>query len=125
MVLDAGALIALERSDRALLARLREASAHEVPVIVPIAALAQVWRGGPRQALLARAQQGFVVASFDDRAHRSGELCGLAATSDVVDASVAITAAEHQPCTLFTSDPDDLAPLLRVLGAEQVTLRTC
>ena len=44
VVLDAGALIALERNDRAIWAALKLV-AQGSDVIVPSTALAQVWRG--------------------------------------------------------------------------------
>ena len=40
-VLDAGALIALERNDRAMWARLQVAAASELSLLVPSTALAQ------------------------------------------------------------------------------------
>ncbi len=52
LVLDAGALIALERGDRQVRALVKVGDAAG-KVIVPASALAQVWRGGPRSARLA------------------------------------------------------------------------
>lgn len=116
IVFDAGALVALERDDRVLWARLREAVRGELPIVVPVAALAQVWRGGPRQARLARAVADLAHASFDDMSQAVGELCGRAGVSDVVDASVALVAARAETTVLYTSDPDDLRPLIRHAG---------
>ena len=53
-VLDTGALIALDRGDRRLWARLYTTD-HLGGVQVPAGAIAQAWRGSPRQAPLARA----------------------------------------------------------------------
>ena len=57
IVLDAGALIALERNDRELWAAIKLASQRGEDVLVPSTALAQVWRGTATQALLALALQ--------------------------------------------------------------------
>jgi hypothetical protein len=125
MVLDAGALIALERDDRDLWRRLRTTVGAGLPAIVPVAALAQAWRGGPRQARLVHALALCELASFDDVAQACGVLCGTSATSDVVDASVALTTARHKATSLCTSDPEDMARLLEVLGAHEVRVIAC
>ena len=113
IVLDTGALVALERDSRAMWLRLREAVRTDIPVVVPVGALAQAWRGGPRQARLAQAISDLEPASFDDVALAAGELCGKAGTADVVDASVALVAARSEVTHLYTSDPDDLGRLLQ------------
>jgi predicted nucleic acid-binding protein len=112
IVLDTGALVALERNDRAMWTHLREAVKADISVVVPVGALAQAWRGGPRQARLARALADLEPASFDDSALAAGELCGKAETSDVIDASVALVAARSGVTHLYTSDPEDLRRLL-------------
>jgi hypothetical protein len=125
IALDAGALIALERDDLEMWDRLRVASGAGLRVLVPMAALAQVWRGGPRQALLVRALQLCELVSFDDLAHASGVLCGESATTDVVDASVALTAVRQRATVVCSSDPEDLAHLLDALGADGVKVIAC
>src|SRR5690349_4712970 len=116
IVLDAGALVALERNDRAMWAVLREALYADIKPLLPMAALAQVWRGGRRQDKLAMVIADVDRVSFDDMAKQVGELCGKARTSDVVDASVALVAARPGVTALYTSDPDDLARLIRHAG---------
>lgn len=123
IVFDAGALVALGRNDRQMWARLEAATRAEVPVLVPLAALAQAWRGGSRQALLARALRHLDRISFDEVAAAAGELCGRAVTDDVVDASVALVAARPGVTHLYTSDPDDLGHLLSVLRARRKVIR--
>ncbi len=125
IVFDAGALVALEREDRELWADLRIAASAAVPVTVPAGALSQVWRGSPRQARLAMALSGCEIASFDIVARAAGELCGRARTSDVVDASVALTASYRSATHLYTSDPDDLRHLLMTLGERRVRVIRC
>jgi predicted nucleic acid-binding protein len=116
IVFDTGALLALERDDRAVWTRLREAVKADIPVVVPVGALAQAWRGGPRQARLARVLADLEPVSFDDSALSAGELCGKSGTADVIDASVALVAARSGVTHLYTSDPEDLKRLLQAVG---------
>ena len=120
IVLDAGALIALDRNDRATWALLRAASADDDLVLVPTGALAQAWRDGPRQARLAQALDRCEEVPLDGIVARSaGLLCGRAGTPDVIDASVALAAAATSAAgtaSILTSDPDDLDRLVSILG---------
>ena len=111
LTLDAGALIGIERRARAVQALLAEAKG--TPLIVPAAALGQVWRGGARQARLAafmRTRDVKVVPLDERTARLAGELCAATGTSDVVDACVVVCARSVQYAVL-TSDPDDLRRL--------------
>ena len=125
IVLDNGALIALERNDRAMWARLKAAAAADVPVLVPAAALAQAWRGGgQRQTQLARALAQVDVGVFDEQVARAaGVLCGITQTSDVVDASVALAAAHPDATAVCTSDPADIERLLAALRSDTNVVR--
>lgn len=117
LVLDAGALIALERNDRAMWARLSEAADAGMDVVVPPGALAQVWRGAPSQARLAQALPHLRPGSFDGLAREAGVLCGRAGTADPIDASVVLEAV-GTTSVIATSDPSDLRRLLRALPHE-------
>lgn len=111
VVLDAGALIAVDRRDRAVGAMLRVAQQQHVAVRSSGGAVAQVWRDGARQANLARVLSGVDVAALDfAAAKRIGPLLGATDSSDVVDGHVAqlVNAGDH----LVTSDPDDMCRLL-------------
>ena len=80
-------------------------------LVVPAPVLAQVWRGGPRQALLSRfLHLPIVEVDLLSRATwlTAGLLCGRAGTSDVVDAAVVACAHTRETRTVITSDPDDL-----------------
>ena len=122
-MLDAGALVALERNDRGVWTAVKLAALAGGEVVVPSTALAQVWRGSPAQAMLARALQHCVIAAFDDLAWRVGELCGRTRTRDVCDAHVAIVAASRAE-VLYTSDPGDLRRLISAcrLGHPRIVL---
>jgi predicted nucleic acid-binding protein len=124
IVLDSGALIALERNDRALWAVLKLSALKSTDVLVPSAALAQVWRGGAAQAQLAKALQFCVIASFDAVARAVGELCGRTRTTDICDAQVAIVAAA-QGDVLYTSDPRDMYRLIAALGRGMPSIVRC
>lgn len=113
LILDAGALIAVERRDRAVGAVIDAVHADGQPVVVPAGVVGQVWRGGPRQALLARllAVEGVVVEPLTDvEARAAGVLCGQADTADVIDASVVLTARRHR-ASVLSSDRQDLEAL--------------
>ena len=125
IVLDNGALIALERNDRQMWARLKVAANAGVSVVVPAGALAQAWRGGTqRQVPLARAVAQMEIAPVDEAVARAaGVLCGVTRTSDVIDASVALAAADPDVTAVCTSDADDLARLLETLRSSPRIVR--
>nr|WP_315201906.1 PIN domain-containing protein [Actinomyces oris] len=109
--LDTGALLALERGDSRVRALLRRASETGLPLSVPAGVVAQAWRGGPRQARIARllADPSVHVAPLDDMTARAvGLLCGRSGHRDIVDVHVALLAQE-QGHTVVTSDPEDLS----------------
>ncbi|MBV9143355.1 MAG: hypothetical protein JO115_20965 [Pseudonocardiales bacterium] len=114
LTLDAGALIAVERSDRRLRVLLDETERAGWPIAVPVGPLAQVWRDGARQAVLARflnAKGGVEIVEWDaTTARATGVLCGRTGTSDVVDASVVLCARERNH-HVVTSDPEDFVAL--------------
>lgn len=82
-----------------------------IPVVTSAAVVAQVWRSGPRQALLAKVLKGVeVVGLLPNAARGVGELLATSGTADVVDAHVALLCRSGD--TLLASDPDDLRRLL-------------
>lgn len=111
VVLDAGALIALERDDRAMWIAFKVAAIAGDSLIVPSTVLAQVWRARGSQARLSQALSQCAVAPFDPLARSVGELCAKTQTSDICDAHVALVAAANGG-VLYTSDPSDLRPLV-------------
>lgn len=113
MVLDAGALIAVERGDRNTAAVIEVARREHRAVIVPAGVVGQAWRGGGRQVRLARvlnARDVLVEPLTDVGARAAGVLCGTAGTTDVIDASVVLTARRHG-ATVISSDRSDLEAL--------------
>lgn len=113
IVLDAGALIALERGDKRLIALLRGALAQRRLFRVPAGVVGQAWRDGRGQVTLARFLRSdeVTIAPLDEQLARAcGELCGAAGTSDVIDASVVLLARAGRDL-IVTSDPTDLRRL--------------
>ena len=113
VTLDAGALIAVAKNDRRVVAALRLAVEVGLPITVPAGVVGQVWRDGSRQVRLARllGADAVTVEALDDlRARAAGQLCGLAKTNDVIDAAVVLGARARRD-RIFTSDPDDLRRL--------------
>jgi hypothetical protein len=111
LVLDAGALVAVGRGDRDVVALVkRERFAGRSPVTCG-GVVAQVWRGGHgRQVPLARLLAGVEVAPIDDSlGRRAGILLDRSGKSDAIDAAVVCLAADGDD--ILTSDPGDLLAL--------------
>jgi hypothetical protein len=116
LVLDAGAFVAVDRGDRAMLARLRLAHRAALELRTTGVVIAQVWRDpAGRQANLARLLRSVDVQAVDQRLGReAGVLLGLAGTGDAVDAS--IVAISRTGDRILTSDADDVGPLVAASG---------
>lgn len=113
IVMDAGALIALDRGDKRMIALLGRALAQGRRFRVPAGVVGQAWRDGRVQATLARFLRSVEVeiVPLDEQLARScGELCGAKGSMDVIDASVVIVARERRD-PIVTSDPNDLRRL--------------
>ncbi len=118
LVLDAGALVAIERGDRDTVALLkRELLAGRAPSTHG-GVVGQVWRGGSgRQAELARLLPGLHVAPLDGLlGRRAGVLLGRSRTVDVIDAALVLLANDGD--SVLTSDPRDIARLARSAGLD-------
>ena len=110
LVLDAGALIGIDRDDRRVagLIELGRRAAAGLVTVAPV--VGQAWRDGARQARLARALAMIDVRPVElDDAKRAGELLGHAGSADVVDALTVLLAlpGDH----VLTSDPADISRL--------------
>lgn len=111
LILDAGALVAIDRDDRAMIARLRVAQENALELRTNAMVVAQVWRDRQgRQANLARLLQAADIRAVADQdGRRAGQLLASAGTADPIDATVVLLAAPGD--RILTSDPDDLARL--------------
>jgi hypothetical protein len=112
-VLDAGALVAIDRRDRAIGAQLRVLQQQVMPLRTSAAVVGQVWRDGRKQANLARVLAGVGVEPLGE-GKRIGELLGQTGSADVVDAHVALLVTPGD--LVLTSDPGDIRALLQPLG---------
>jgi hypothetical protein len=111
-VLDAGALVAVDRRDRLTGARLRVLQQHGTPVRISSAVVGQVWRDGRRQANLSRVLAGAGIEALGkDDGKRIGELLAITGSAAIVGAHVALMTAPGD--LVLTSDPDDIRNLLR------------
>ena len=116
LVLDAGALVAIERADRETIALIKqELRAGRAPRTHG-GVIGQVWRGGSgRQANLARLLPALEISGLDDSlGRRAGVLLGRARMTDVIDAALVLLAADGD--FVLTSDADDLVPLAASAG---------
>ena len=122
LVLDAGALIALDRNQRPMWTRLKAvAQAGDVPVTHG-GVVGQVWRGGPRQARLSTALAGTDVKPLDEALGRSaGGLLRATRSADVIDATLALLAVDGDE--IVTLDTDDMATLVAALGRHVEVVR--
>jgi predicted nucleic acid-binding protein len=120
VTLDAGALIAVDRGDRRVLALLTLIGQRAGTVTVPATALTQAMRDPVRQVRLIRLVRQTTTKIVDlDRADAIsvGRVLARTHTADIADAHVALT-ARRAGQAVVTSDPDDLHrldPRLRVV----------
>lgn len=122
IVLDAGALIALDRNERPMWTRLKAAARLGQLPVTHGGVVGQVWRGGSRQARLATALAGVDVRALDENLGRSaGELLAATATSDVIDAGVALLAVDGDE--IVTLDREGMEVLVAATGRHVELLR--
>jgi hypothetical protein len=111
LILDTGALIAIDRGDRRVGAILHEAARLRVDAVTTCVCVAEAWRHPTRQARLARALAGVIEHPLDpDAARACGHLLARARTREIADAAVALLA--HDDDLVLTSDAGDIKHLL-------------
>jgi hypothetical protein len=121
LILDAGALIAIERDDPVVYKKIQNALRVGRPVRTNPNAVAQVWRHGGKQARLAKTLRVIeVVPITREDGVRAGELLGATRTKDVVDATVALLAKSGDE--VYTSDIGDLQQLCQATGFKAVVI---
>jgi len=116
LVLAAGAFVAVDRADRAMVARLRMAQQAGLELRSTGVVITQVWRDpAGRQANLARLLKSVDVKAIDEHLGRAGGvLLGIAGTKDAVDASVVAVSSTGD--RILTSDASDIGPLVAASG---------
>jgi hypothetical protein len=122
LILDAGALVAVDRGDRAMIARLRAAQRHGMDLRSNAMVVAQVWRDSHgRQANLAQLLRAVDVRAVRPQDGRlAGALLGKAGTSDPIDATVVLLASPGD--RVMTGDPKDLTRLASAAGNRPVII---
>jgi uncharacterized protein with ATP-grasp and redox domains len=121
LVLDSGALIAVERGNRDVHNDIQDALRIGNPVRTNANVVAQVWRSGPRQARLAKLLHQITVEPItEEDGYKAGKLLGATRTKDVVDATVALLAGAGD--RVYTSDLGDLRKLCEATGFKAVVI---
>ncbi len=114
---DTGALIAGDRNDRRMWALHVGFIAEEVVPHVPAPVLAEAWRGGSRQASLARMLAGCEIeAMTSDLARRVGELAGRSGHGAIVDVAVVEGAARRDCDVIVTSNETHISQAIEATG---------
>ena len=116
---DTGALIAADRNDRRMWALHAGFLALETSPTVPTPVLAEAWRGGPRQANLARFLALCTTEPLTDaQAKAVGALAARAGHDDVVDITV-VEGAIRRHDAIITSNPTHIH---KIADADRVRL---
>ncbi len=114
IVLDSGALIAVERNNTKVVSLLKASRERNATVLIPAGAIAEAWRGG-RQANLARLLNAAhdIPALDAEAAKRIGvAIASCSGRGTAIDASVVDVALRNIPALILTSDPEDIGNLL-------------
>lgn len=113
LILDTGALIAIDRGDRRLGAMLHEAARDRVDAVTSCVCVAEAWRHPTRQARLTRALAGIIEHPLDpDAARACGRLIARARTREIADSAVTLLARDDD--LVLTSDAGDIEHLLDI-----------
>jgi hypothetical protein len=122
LILDASALLAVDRDDRAMIARLRAAQQSGLDLCSNAMVVAQVWRDRRgRQVNLARLLQAIDVRAVRPGDGReAGALLADAGTADPIDATVVLLAVAGD--RILTSDPGDLTRLASAAGNRAIII---
>ena len=121
-MLDAGALVAVDRGDRAMVARLRAAQQAGLGLRSTGAVVTQVWRDPTgRQANLARLLRSVDIQAVDEQLGKTaGMLLGITGSTDAVDATLVAVAATGD--RIVTSDVRDIKALVSASGRSVQTV---
>ena len=115
-MLDAEGIVKSANGDARTLERLRATWSRNADVVTAASALAEVLRGGSRDAKLHWVLNRITVVPVDGAVGRAaGKLLGRSGLSGhrcTIDALLAAVAlGQPRPVVLLTSDPDDMARL--------------
>lgn len=121
LVLDAQGLVKLAAGDPAVRALVHMAREGNHSIVTAASTLADVLRGGPKDAAVYRALRHVTIETVSKEAGRkAGELIGRSALGGhqhTVDSLLAVIAlAQRRPAVLLTSNPGDMARLIEEPG---------
>jgi hypothetical protein len=117
---DTGALLAAERNDRKMWALHAGFLEEEIVPVVPAPVLAEAWRGGSRQASLARILAMCEVEPMTEAQARDvGVLAGKAGHDDVVDVTVVERAIRRRQAVVTSNEMH----IRKIAAAARVELR--
>jgi hypothetical protein len=117
---DTGALVAAERNDRKMWSLHAGFLEEEVVPVVPAPVLAEAWRGGSRQASLARILAMCEVEPMTEAQARAvGVLAGKATHDDVVDVTVVECAIRRRQAVVTSNETH----IRKIAAAARVELR--
>jgi len=122
VILDAGFLISIDRSENSSRVFLAAAQQTQTALHTTHPVVAQVWRNGSRQARLSAFLKTVTIHAFDD-AGPVGRLLAQADTANVVDAHLVVCALRLGD-DILTGDPTDLAALAAPLGPAAPTIHS-
>lgn len=122
MILDAGVLISIDRSEKTAHTFVAAAARSGTALHTTHPVVAQVWRDGTRQARLAAFLKGVTVHPLDE-GRPIGHVLARSGTSDVVGAHLVVCAVRtgHD---ILTGDPADITPLTTLFGPAAPTVHT-
>jgi hypothetical protein len=120
-ILDSGAVIAESRGDGRLRALLRQALSEGDVLILPTIVVTETYRANAQDVNLNRLFKNVFVPDVDfEFAKVAGRLLAVTGTSNAPDAQVVAEALRRTPCTILTSDPQDISTLAG--GREGITV---
>lgn len=120
---DTGALIAADRNDRRMWALHAGFLSLEVSPTVPTPVLAEAWRGGSRQASLARFLALCTTESLtEEQAKAVGALAARADHDDILDVTV-VEGAVRQHDAVVTSNPTHIRKIADAVRS-RITIET-
>jgi hypothetical protein len=113
---DTGALVAAERNDRDMWALHTGYLREGIVPVIPAPVLAQAWRGGARQAHLARLLSACQVEPMsEEQARDVGVLSGKSGHDDIVDVAV-VEGAIRRDDAVATSDENHIRMIAAKVG---------
>lgn len=113
---DTGVLLAAERNDRKMWQIHAGLVDEKVVPVIPAPVLAQAWRGGPKQANLARFLGTCQIEPMSEEQARSiGALAGRSGHDDIVDVAV-VEGAIRRGDGVLTSDVAHIRKVAAVAG---------